>query len=768
MTTEEKISGILQDLYSLAPELKIQESEIRQIISKLLLAKPDFKIDEQFALELKSKLLAKASQKKEGKKPVLRNIFGIFGPNKSFGYSAAAFVLVALIIAGSFYAGQKQESKKLTSNNSGNGQNTSQNPSGTAAIGSQEQQKALSQIKKFASKEEFLAYLENAQPLGYGRGGGSPDSQAMLAAPVGMGESAQNNVATKSAGTAPSSAGASGRVSETNVQVLGIDEPDIVKTDGKSIFVSNNQPILYMGMGGSMGIAEKIMPPYQNQQNTEIISATPPQDIKKIGKIDKQGDMLLYKSTLIIFSNEFVYGYNVQDPANPKEVWKVKYENNGYLNTARLYNGVLYLVVGNYPDFNNPCPIRPLSVNDKAIEIPCTEIYHPIAPVSDIATYHAFALNPETGEVKNKLSFVGSSGQAVVYMSQGSLYITYTYMEDQVKILADFIKTKAGDVIPSAVLAKIDKLQSYDISSSAKMVEFSQILEKYYNGISSDDRVKIENELTNRMSDYLKSHQRSLQFTGIVKIPLNQFEVVATGSVPGTPLNQFSIDEYQGNLRIATTVGNAGIGYWGGWSSDNSANDVYVLDGNLTTVGSVQDLGKGERIYSARFIEDKGYLVTFKQVDPFYVLDLSNPKKPVMKGELKIPGYSSYLHPLAQNRILGVGQENGKVKVSLFDVSDPSNPKELDKYNLDEYWTDVSSTHHAFLQDKDHNIFFLPGGNNGYIFSYKNDKLSMEKAVSNVQARRALYINNYLYVVGTDKIVVVDENNWNRVGELQL
>jgi len=168
------------------------------------------------------------------------------------------------------------------------------------------------------------------------------------------------------------------------------------------------------------------------------------------------------------------------------------------------------------------------------------------------------------------------------------------------------------------------------------------------------------------------------------------------------------------------------------------------------------------------FIEDKGYLVTFKQVDPFYVLDLSNPKKPVMKGELKIPGYSSYLHPLAQNRILGVGQENGKVKVSLFDVSDPSNPKELDKYNLDEYWTDVSSTHHAFLQDKDHNIFFLPGGNNGYIFSYKNDKLSMEKAVSNVQARRALYINNYLYVVGTDKIVVVDENNWNRVGELQL
>ena len=90
--------------------------------------------------------------------------------------------------------------------------------------------------------------------------------------------------------------------------------------------------------------------------------------------------------------------------------------------------------------------------------------------------------------------------------------------------------------------------------------------------------------------------------------------------------------------------------------------------------GSVVDLGQGERIYSVRFIEDKGYVVTFKQVDPFYVLDLSDPMNPEKKGELKIPGYSSYLHPITKDKILGIGEENNKVKISLFDVSDPADP----------------------------------------------------------------------------------------------
>ncbi|KKU39319.1 MAG: hypothetical protein UX55_C0039G0006 [Candidatus Azambacteria bacterium GW2011_GWE2_46_45] len=179
-----------------------------------------------------------------------------------------------------------------------------------------------------------------------------------------------------------------------------------------------------------------------------------------------------------------------------------------------------------------------------------------------------------------------------------------------------------------------------------------------------------------------------------------------------------------------------------------------MLDEKLNIRGSVQGLGLTERIYSVRFIEDKGYVVTFRQTDPLYVLDLSDPARPELKGELKIPGYSAYLNP--------------QVKISLFDVSQPTQPAEKDKYILDEYWSEVLSTHHAFLLDKKHEIFFLPGGKGGYVFSYKNDKLELRKAISGVSAKRAVYINDYLYIIAEDKITVLNEIDWEKINELEL
>jgi inhibitor of cysteine peptidase len=288
------------------------------------------------------------------------------------------------------------------------------------------------------------------------------------------------------------------------------------------------------------------------------------------------------------------------------------------------------------------------------------------------------------------------------------------------------------------------------------------IMEKYLASIDSDEELRISNELENKMGEYVKENARNLEQTGIVKIGIKDFDVAATGSVPGTPLNQFSLDEYQDNLRVATTISG------GMWGSGESANDVYVMNKNLDILGNVKDLGLTERIYSARFIEDKGYIVTFRQIDPFYVIDLRDPNNPKMAGELKIPGFSSYLHPINKDKILGVGEENGKVKISLFDVTDPSDPKEISKYALDEYYTEVEDNHHAFLMDDKHKVFFLPGGKGGYIFSYDNDELTLKMAVSDVSAQRAVYIDDYMYIVGADKISVIDENKWEKVKEFDL
>ena len=137
-----------------------------------------------------------------------------------------------------------------------------------------------------------------------------------------------------------------------------------------------------------------------------------------------------------------------------------------------------------------------------------------------------------------------------------------------------------------------------------------------------------------------------------------------------------------------------------------------------------------------------------------------------MKGELKIPGYSSYLHPISKDIILGIGKENQQVKLSLFNVASLENPKEIDKYLLDESWSEVLSTHHAFLLDKKHNIFFLPGSKGGYIFSYESNKLKLVKAISQISAKRALFINDYLYIIGDDKITIINEIDWEKVNEL--
>jgi len=400
------------------------------------------------------------------------------------------------------------------------------------------------------------------------------------------------------------------------------------------------------------------------------------------------------------------------------------------------------------------------------LNIRCQDIYHPINPIPVDTTFTAITLDPMSGQAEKNISFVGSAGNSVVYMSPESIFVTYSYSEDTSKFLLDFIKEKARDLYPSSVVEKIEKLISYDISQQAKMTELQIIISRYQNSLGEDERLRFNNEVANRMQDYLKEHQRELDKTGIVKINLSKFDVSATGSVPGYPLNQFSLDEYQNHLRIAVTVGQRWWGWGFGSGSGETANDVYILDENLKIKGSIKDLGLAEKIYSARFIEDKGYLVTFKETDPFYVLDLSHPSNPQMEGQLKIPGYSSYLQPIAKDMILGIGKEDWQVKVSLFDVSSASDPKEIAKYVLDEGWSDVLSTHHAFLLDTKHEIFFLPGSQGGYIFSYQGNKLELKKAVSGISARRAIYLDDYLYIIGDNKIIVLNELDWTRVNEL--
>jgi uncharacterized secreted protein with C-terminal beta-propeller domain len=168
----------------------------------------------------------------------------------------------------------------------------------------------------------------------------------------------------------------------------------------------------------------------------------------------------------------------------------------------------------------------------------------------------------------------------------------------------------------------------------------------------------------------------------------------AAGRVPGWLINQYALSEWDGHLRVATTDE----------SASSSAVRVLKQEGDkLAQVGEVGELGKGERIYSARFIGPRGYLVTFRQTDPLYSLDLSNPAEPKVTGQLKITGYSAHLQPVGENRLVGVGQEadtRGRTQgtqVSLFDVSDPDEPRRLAQHHVADGYSEAEYDPHAIL-----------------------------------------------------------------------
>jgi uncharacterized secreted protein with C-terminal beta-propeller domain len=186
----------------------------------------------------------------------------------------------------------------------------------------------------------------------------------------------------------------------------------------------------------------------------------------------------------------------------------------------------------------------------------------------------------------------------------------------------------------------------------------------------------------------------------------------ASGEVKGYLLNQFAMSEHEGHLRVASTT----QPNWGGDVESESMVTVLGVEGSeLVAVGQVDGLGEGERIYSVRFIGDVGYVVTFRQVDPLYTVDLSDPTNPTVEGELKIQGYSAYLHPISEDFILGVGQDatsQGRVlgtQVSLFDVSDISNPKRVAQFTLDEGTnSEAEYDHRAFLHWADTGLTMIP------------------------------------------------------------
>jgi uncharacterized secreted protein with C-terminal beta-propeller domain len=510
-------------------------------------------------------------------------------------------------------------------------------------------------LRTFGSCDEILGYyIENALelvgPYGLGGGFGTRPSEEM--------EMADESVATTAA-SAPSAPWFTG----TNVQVAGVDEADLVKTDGfyiYSLLDTRSRLRIVEVDGGSVQLL-----------STLDVGFEP-------------NEMLLHGDMLLLVSSEWRVGpvtriaqVDVSDRESPELVADLSVD--GIYNGSRLSDGVARLVIT-----SNPVGI---------------EWEHPIGSGLR-AEQDAIEANKEL--VRN--STLGNWLPAYVLAdTNGS--------DDEWGQLVD-----CSDVLAPGVFSGLNTLSivMFDMSQRISDWTAASVVAEGDTLYATADSVYVA---TSRWVnwDVLSEDDARSESDGYTTL-IHKFDTSrssrpvyeASGEVSGFLLNQFSMDEYQGDLRVAATTSPS----W--WWSDESESHVTVLrpDGNmLEEIGSVWGLGEGERIFSVRFMGPDAYVVTFRQIDPLYALDLSDAANPQVLGELKIPGFSSYLHPVDDGLLLGVGQDaslEGRVEglqVSLFDVSDPTDPIRVAQVRMpsqdgveSEYsWSPVQDDHRAFL-----------------------------------------------------------------------
>jgi inhibitor of cysteine peptidase len=591
-----------------------------------------------------------------------------------------------------------------------------------------------SKIKKFKDYEELAAFLDEGPAasnyayygdVGFG-GGIRREMLVKSVAPTASIDNIGLGMAQEETAVAD---GGSDDFSQTNVQVEGVDESDIVKSDGEYVYAVSNNDLFII----------KAFPADKMEVVSKISFESRPQDIYISGdRLAIFGNnQVLYKSDL--YRNfrrqspfSFLKIFDIKDKKNPRQLRSLDFEGN-YFN-SRLIGDYIYFVTNNYNYYYLPTdPIIPRLLEDgEAVSSKCEgtakcfapEVYYFDIPYDSYNFTQVSSINIKNPEENVKGEIYVLSGGQNMYVSPSNIYIAYTKYVSEYQLTMMVLKEM---VLPKLAQSQQDKIKeieaakNYILSENEKMSKIAAIVERYMSSLSDDDQDKLQKELEAKMKEKYQSIAKEMEKTVIHKISINKGELSykAFGEVTGSVLNQFSMDESNGYFRLATTKNRTWSQYAVEDEKDSYSN-VYVLDENMKTVGSLEGLARGERIYSARFMGSRAYLVTFVQTDPLFTIDLSNPSAPKVLGELKIPGFSTYLHPYSDNLLIGFGKDavasewggarTKGLKLSLFDVSDVANPKEVDTYVVGDAGSDsiALNDHKAFLFSKEKNLLSIP------------------------------------------------------------
>lgn len=531
--------------------------------------------------------------------------------------------------------------------------------------------------------------------------------------------------ATVSLESAPDGMGGGSDYSTTNVQVAGVDEGDLIKTDGKYIYTVSGKEIIITDAypADDASIISRIKldsnPSGIYINGDKLAAYGRNYDVFKNGNYD---NILLKKRRgNIANSCTFLKTFDISDKENPKEERDINFEGN-FVN-SRMIGDYVYFITENHSYYDDEIPV-PLVIengeilNDVIIEGPnCWNIYYFDIPYRSHNFTSVAAINISDSEekIKNE-TYLLDGNQNNMFVSKDNIYITYNKYVSEEELIWEVVKEI---ILPKLSekdrdrITEIENAKNYILTSREKIEKISLVIANFANLLTDEEQKNLEEEMKAKVKQKYEDISKELEKTVVHKIAISKgnLNYKTAGEVPGVVLNQFSMDEDKGYFRIATTKNRR----WSSFGeSSESYNNIYVLDETMKIVGSVEKLAVGEKIYSVRFMQDRAYMVTFKQIDPLFVIDLKDPTNPKVLGELKIPGFSNYLHPYDETTLIGLGKDSGNwnasLKLSLFNVSDVKNPKEIDNYIFDGKRSNsiALNDHKAFLFSKKKNLLVIP------------------------------------------------------------
>ena len=594
------------------------------------------------------------------------------------------------------------------------------------------------------------------------------------------------------------------RYSETNIQVKGVDEPDIAKTNGWLIAIAS-ETVVYLVDPMSMMVLSKlefndsIRGLFLNNDSLIVITCF------KGGKYfivlsDTEIKQIYYDDTY----KTQIYIYNISDPYDPKLM--IYLNVSGDYKSSRLLNRTLYIIsqfqlnsIENgytIPNVNN-VPISP----------------HAIVPVDyDPSQYTiVLAVDLDTGEY-NALSFMTGSA-SWIYMSLNRLYVVHTevprrwggyplLLETAIKLLPENVSEnmkvyleqkqykKAYDVFID-YLSCLDKLDIISIVNNISLIVSKESLstKSIFHVIRANGTsLSYEGNFTvpGRVLDQFSMEQLDDEYFIVATTYDNYTYKVSYNIVPHYDpqtrrsrviiCNNGTCNETMIYVNQSITPGMRKVYIHMQLARRYRDNRVYIINlRNMSIVGKLTGLANNERIYSARLLNNIFYLVTFRIIDPLYAIDVSNPEEPKVIGFLKIPGFSEYLHPLGNDLLLGVGMDGDYLKISLFNISDPQQIREISLIKIRFSWSPLLYDHHAITIDPQYKYIYIPISLEftyytvGVItITYENNSLDVIKLLEHLRAVRTLFIDNRVFTISESLVKSYQLPELNETGEVVL